>query len=158
MKRTLTMFLACIFALSMIMPAAAQPSAEEGSIYVVAENEIFVVSEDASFDQLTISPDAAVVAADGYSLVMISEGEVVSPEPGDYTDVYLSLQPVDYTFGIYDETGNEEGYTRRYLYKNNPEEPVFIEEAFGDVSLSEEDGWIVFDGIAIYYAWTEGTG
>ncbi len=146
MKKLLTIILASAMTISMIMPAAAGQAATPESSAVVAAGEILEITEDTAYETLTIEDGAQVVPADGYSLIMIADGEVVRAEAGEYQDVEFVLQPIDYTFGTYDETGNEEGYTRRYLYNSNPDEPIFIEAAFDDVSIEEKDGYLVFDG------------
>ena len=133
--------------LAMIMAAAmVVTSLTVWAAPAEAAGDVLVISEDAYYDAFTIEEGTAVVPAEGYSLIMIADGEVVKPEAGDYTDVYFSLQPEDYTFGSYDETDNPQGYVRRYLYNTNEEEPVFVEEAFGDVTVEEEGDYLVFDG------------
>ncbi|MCD7845875.1 MAG: hypothetical protein LUG57_08520 [Oscillospiraceae bacterium] len=127
------------------VPAMASADPAEDAL-VLADGETLTVSEDMTLSSLVIGEDCAVEAAEGYRLIMTADGVVVRPEAGSYENVVLTLQAEDYTYGDYDETGNAEDEAFRFLF-NAGEEILFVESAFDEaVSITEEDGWVVFDG------------
>lgn len=134
---------AMILTAGMASAASGEPSDEA---QIVQAGQTLTVTEDMSLARLTIEEGAQVVPAEGYSLVMVAKGSVVRPEAGSYSDVELILQPEDDTYGIFDETGNAEGYRYRFLFNTGGDNEIFIGSALGGASVSRENDYTVFDG------------
>lgn len=140
-----TMLVLAAFLLSGIPAAAsAEPAAEA---VVLSDGETLTVTEDMVIPSLTIGEGCAVQPGEGYRLIMTAEGAVTRPAPGQYRDVTFTLQPEDFTYGAYDETGNAEGAAYRFLFNKGGDRDVFVKAAFDDaVTVTEEDGFTVLDG------------
>ena len=143
--KTLALFLILAAFLVTGLPVMASGDPPANGLIVTA-GETYVVGENASFDEIIIDEGGSLVPADGYSLIVVANGKVVRPEAGKLMNVELILQPIDYTYGIYDETGNEEGYSYRFLFNPGGDTNAFVPSALGDAEVFEEDGYTVFEG------------
>ena len=148
MKRTVRGILAILLAAMILTAGMASAASGEPSeeTRIVQAGQTLTVTEDMSLARLTIEEGAQVVPAEGCSLVMVTQGSVVRPEAGSYSDVELILQPEDVTYGVFDETGNAEGYRYRFLFNTGGDNEIFISSALGGASVSEKGGYTVFDG------------
>ena len=148
MKSTARIFLSILILAAFLMtglPVMASGDPPANGLIVMA-GETYVVEENTAFDEIIIDEGGAIVPAEGYSLIVVANGKVVRPEAGKLMNVELILQPIDYTYGIYDETGNEEGYSYRFLFNPGGDTNAFVPAALGDAEVFEEDGYTVFEG------------
>ena len=148
MKSTARIFLSILILAAFLMtglPVLASGDPPANGL-IVRTGETYVVEETTFFDEIIIDEGGAVVPADGYSLIVVSDGQVVRPEAGKLVNVELILQPIDYTYGPFDETGNEDGYSYRFLFNPGGDTNAYVPSALGGAEVTSEGDYVVFDG------------
>ncbi len=127
------------------LPTLASSDPPANGLIVMA-GETYTVEENTAFDEIIIDEGGALAPAEGYSLIVVANGKVVRPEAGKLRNVELILQPIDNTYGVFDETGNAEGYSYRFLFNPGGDTNAFVPSALGGAEVSSENVYTVFDG------------